>query len=223
MPDEVAGDHSEIPVARFEEVSNLLLVQLGLKMPAINVKLLCKVLVGARANEANRPNKPGMTRIIARLRDAALEISTALESPHVLSRLAAGDRSFLAKWPDCWTDMAHVHQAAEAALLTIPRERGARSATPKEISARATCALLVALLFELSGKKWPRPTSARTHAVAEALSLASDGPAWVGHAKNLASWRPYFREISGASLEYQLALRTFVVIRLGTKLQVEQA
>jgi hypothetical protein len=147
-----------------------------------------------------------------------------LVSPHVVSRLAAGDRSFLAKWPDCWTDMAHLHQAAEAALLTIPKGKGrARSATPEEISARATCALLVAELFELSGRRLPQPNNARAHAIAEELWLASGGPPWTGHAKNLASWRPYFFEITRASPGYRQILRSFVRTRLGTKLQVVQA
>jgi hypothetical protein len=231
MPDEVAADHSGILVPprekrppTYNEVSNLLLARLGLEMPAATVEWFGKVLVSARRNEESRPSKPGMTGRITRLRDAALEISEALVSPPVLNRLAAGDRSFLAKWPDCWVDVEHVHQAAEAALLTIPKRKGrGRSATPEEISPRATCALLVAELLELSGHKRPRPTNAGAHAITDALWLASGGDPWTGHAKNLASWRPYFREITKASPGYRQALRAFVRMRLSTEKQAKQA
>jgi hypothetical protein len=223
MSDEVAADHSGIPMPSLEkkpsaynEVSNLLLARLGLEMPTANVQWLGEVLVSARRNEANRPSKPSLTKQITQLRDAARDVREALASQYILSRLAARDRGFLEKWSDIWTDMVDLHNTAEAALLTIPKKKGrARSATPEEISPRATCALLVADLFELSGHKRPRPTNAGAHAIAGALWLASGGDPWTGHAKNPASWRPYFHEITKASLGYRQALRAFVRMRLG--------
>jgi hypothetical protein len=227
MPDEVTADHSGIlepPCEKkpptYDEVSNLLLARLGLEMPAANVKLLGEILVTARRNEDNRPSKPSLTRQLTRLRDASLLIREALESPPLLSRLHVGDPSFLTKHPDYWTDMGQLHQGAEAALLTIPRGKGrTRSATPEEISPRANCALLVAELFELAGRERPRPNSPRAHLIAEAFWLASGGPPWTGHAKNLASWRPYFQEVTRASLGYRQALRELVRLRHGTELQ----
>jgi hypothetical protein len=231
MPDEVGADHSGIPVpprekkpSTYNEVSNLLLARLGLEMAAATIEWFGKILVSARSDEAKRPNRPGLTRQITRLRDAALEISEALVSPPVVSRLVAGDRSFLAKLPDCWADIVDLRQAAEAALSTIPKGKGrTRSATPEEISPRATCALLVAELFEVSGKERPKPTNAGAQAIAEALWLASGGDPWTGHAKNLESWRRYFREIARASEGYRQAIRAFVRMRLGTEKQAKQA
>jgi hypothetical protein len=225
MPDEVAGKHGGILMppcekkpSTYNEVSNLLLAQLGLEMPAVNVKLLGDVLVGARRNEAKRPSRPDLTKRITELRDAAHEISDALVSPPILSWLAEARPDLYEKWRDHRADTQDLAQTAEAALLLVPKGKGrARSATRREISSRATCALLVIELFELSGKKLPPPTSARAHAISEALWLASGGPPWTGHAKSLASWRRYFVESTEASPEHRQVLREFVRRRLSVR------
>jgi len=225
MPDEVAADHSSILATlcedkppTYNDVSDLLLAQLGLEMPAVNVKLLGDILVGARRNEAKRPSRSDLTERITELRDAAHEISDALASPSILSWLAEARPDLYEKWPDHWAATQDLAQTAEAALLLVPKGKGrARSTTPREISPRATCALFVIEMFELSGKKLPPPTSARAHAIAEALWLASGGPPWTGHAKNLASWRRYFVESTEASPEYRQVLREFVRRRLSVR------
>jgi len=222
MPDEVAADHSSILATlcedkppTYNDVSDLLLAQLGLEMPAVNVKLLGDILVGARRNEAKRPSRSDLTERITELRDAAHEISDALVSPPILSWLAEARPDLYEKWRDHWADTQDLAQTAEAALLLVPKGKGrARSTTPREISPRATCALFVIEMFELSGKKLPPPTSARAHAIAEALWLASGGPPWTGHAKNLASWRRYFVESTEASPGHRQVLRGFVRRRL---------
>jgi hypothetical protein len=212
MSDEVA--------AKYSGVSKLLSDQLGLKMAAANFKLLDAILVSARQNEDNRPNKPSLTRQITEALAAAIKMGEALASPPVLSWLKAADPGFLAKQPDYWSDIVELQQTFEAALLITPKGRGrARSATPEEISPRATCALLVAELFELAGQERPRPRNATAHTIAEALWLASGGPPWPGHAKDLASWRPYFDEMKRASLDYRQVLRSLVRTRHGTEKQ----
>lgn len=230
MPDEVVPVHSNILAAQHEakpptynEVSNLLLTHLRLKMSEANVRLLCEVLVSARRNEANRPNRPGLTKQITRVRDATRVVQRALVSEPVLNRLRAGDPSFLAKWPDYWACVTDIDRTTEAGLATIPKKGRARSATPEEISPRANCSLLVTELFGLSGHEHPRPTNTKAQTIAEALWRASGGPPWTGHAKNLASWRPYFREMTRASEGYRQALRSLVQMRLGTELPAGEA
>jgi len=222
MPDEVAADHSNGGAANahlmpptYKEVSKLLLAQLGLEMPAVNVRFLGEILVGAHRNEANRPSRSDLTERITKLRDAAHETNDALVSAPILSWLAEARPDLHEKWPDHWATTQDLAQAAEAALLLVPKGKGrARSATRREISPRATCALLVVELFELSGKKLPPPTNARAHTIAEALWLASGGLPWTGHAKNPASWRRYFLESREASPGYREVLREFVRRRL---------
>jgi hypothetical protein len=195
----------------YEDVANLLSNDLGLVMPAGNLESLGRVLANARSYEANQPSRPEMTKRIRRLHCATLEVREALESPHILSRLALGGQEFLEKWQDFWADMMTLNQVAEAALLTIPKGKGrTRSSTPQEISARAVCALIVSEIFEASSRKPPGSNNTKAHAIAEALWKASGGPSWTGHAKSLASWRPYFDEVGAASPIYRQTLRVIV-------------
>jgi len=224
MPDEVAADHSGIPMPPsekkplYDQLSKLLTSHLGLEMPAANVKLLGEVLGGAHRNEAKRPSRSGLIESLTELCDAAHKISNALVSGPILSWLAEARPDLHEKWPDHWVDNQDLAQAAEAALLLVPKGGGrTRSATPREISPRATCALFVVEMFELSGKKRPSSSDAKAHAIAEALWLSSGGLPWTGHAKNLASWRRYFDETTKASPGYRDVLREFVRRRLSVR------
>jgi hypothetical protein len=195
----------------YEDVANLLSNDLGLAMPAGNLESLGRVLANARSYEANQPSRPEMTKRIRRLHCATLEVREALESPHILSRLALGGHGFLEKMPDYWADMMTLNQIAEAALLTIPKGKGrTRPSTPKEISPRAVCALVVSEFFEASCRRPPGSNNTKAHAIAEALWKVSGGPSWTGHAKSRASWRPYFDEVGAASPIYRQALRVIV-------------
>ena len=224
MPDEVAADHSGILVPpTYKEVSSLLL-ELGLEMPAANVKWLGDLLVSSRRNEASRPSRSDLTDRITKLRDAAREISDALALPPILSWLAEARPDLIEKWPDHWAATQDLIQAAEAAWRLVPKGRGrARSTTRREISPRATCAVFVNEMFGLAGRKRPAATNTRAHAIAEALWLASGGPPWTRHAKDPASWRRYFVEATEASPGYRQVLREFVRKRLlSTELSVKR-
>lgn len=217
MPNEVVANHSGIvvPPPAYNEVSELLLAQLGLKMPAANVEVLFKILGSAHRNETERPSKPSLAEQLTRLRDNALGVQQALASSPILHWLNKADPELLAKQLDYWTDMDKVWQAAETAVLMTPKEGRGRSATPEEISPRAVCALLVAELFELSGQEQPRPTTRKAHAIADVLWRASGGRPWTG--QDLASWRRYFGEMTRARPEYRQALRSLVRMRRGTE------
>jgi hypothetical protein len=232
MPDEVAADHSSILATlcedkppTYNDVSDLLLAQLGLEMPAVNVKLLGDILVGARRNEAKRPSRSDLTERITELRDAAHEISDALASPSILSWLAEARPDLYEKWPDHWAATQDLAQTAEAALLLVPKGKGrARSTTPREISPRATCALFVIEMFELSGKKTPSTDECqspcdRRGIVAGFWWTALDWP----REKSSQLATIFCREHGGISRAPPGSTRVCKEAPLGTELSVKQA